>query len=136
MAPGDLLILTADHGHYLPLHRGMSQPESKKITFLMTGNVLKQEWKGKQIDKVVGQHDIAGTLMRMLGKKNDFIFSRNIFCNGPGFGFYCNESAAGVITDQGKFTFFFDNETLNGDIALEKLTKAYLQKTYAAFISK
>lgn len=131
-----LFILTADHGHYLPLHRDLSQKESKKITFLMTGPVIKSEWRGKVIEKTVAQHDIAGTLMRQLNLENKFEFSRNIFENSPGFGFYCNEVAAGIVTDTADYNFFFDNETFKGNPALQQLAKAYLQKTYSAFISK
>lgn len=131
-----LFILVADHGHYLPQKRDMTRPESKKITFLMTGNVLQEQWKGKVIERFVSQHDIAGTLLKMMGHENIFPFSRNLFCNGNGLGFYCNENSVGVITEKGDFTFYYDNNQKKGNTDLEDIAKAYLQITYADFIAK
>ena len=131
-----LFILVADHGHYLPMRRDMSRPESKKVTLLFTGNVIEDSWKGKTIERVVAQHDIAGTLMNIMGRKNNFPFSRNMFCDALGLGFYCNENSVGVITEKGNFTFYYDNNQKKGNPDLEKIAKAYLQVTYADFIAK
>lgn len=131
-----LFVLVADHGHYLPLNRNLNFPESRRVTLLFTGGALHPNLKGKSIERVVAQHDIAATISAGLSLGQHYPFSRNMLRSKNGFGFYCNENATGIITDKAHHIFFFGNSQHDGDPQLEKLNKSYLQRAYADFVSR
>ena len=85
-----LFVIVADHGHPSPAQRDFFEPAYKKIPLLFFGKVLKNEFKGKTIAKVVSQVDLASTLTSQFDIKNDvFKFSKDFFNpHCPEFAYY------------------------------------------------
>lgn len=62
-----LVIIVADHGHYLPHNRGNHSAERHRIPLLFTGGALKPEYRGTT-NSTFGCHvDLGATLLEQLG---------------------------------------------------------------------
>lgn len=131
-----LYILVADHGHRLPLNRDYFEPAARRIPVLFYGMPLNQSFRGKLIDRVSSQHDLATTLLWMTQKgESKFKWSRNMF-GDPASGFaYLNQDQS--------FTWITSTDTtriqLNQDIEIpdksrSKQAWAYLQTLYRTFL--
>lgn len=130
-----LFVLIADHGHELPLNRDMNNPESHRICFMLYGNVIEKNMRGKKIDKVIAQHDIASTLLHQLHIKSEkFIWSRDVFNNGyfP-FAYYANENAIGTITEYEADVYYFNQP--NQYTANDAMGKALVQQLYKDYMN-
>lgn len=75
-----LVLLLADHGHFLPKHRSSHEAERHRIPFLITGGALLPELRGRQ-DSTFGCHvDVAATLLHQLGlDAHRFPWSKDLF---------------------------------------------------------
>lgn len=132
-----LIVLVADHGHYLPLNRNLNKAESRKITLILTGGALHASQRGRVIDRVVAQHDLAGTIAGAFGLDAEkYIWSRNLLTSKKGFASFCNENVSGIVVDGARHEFYFANSLSEGNPEFEILNKAYLQKTYADFVAR
>lgn len=140
-----LFIMVADHGHHLPNDHSLSHPASRRITLMFTGGALKEEYKGKTIDRVVEQTCIPSTLLAQLGKNTKaFPWSRNVFAPGyKEFAYYSLENVLGWITPQQNLVYSYvpprverlemkADSTLNDSILLD--AKAYLQALYDQYL--
>ncbi len=99
-----LFVLIADHGHRLPKNTNdIYVAKRYHIPLLMVGGALKNEFKGKTIDKFGGQTDLASTLLTQLNISDEpFKYSNNLLdSNLPGFAFYCWDNGFGIV-DQNK----------------------------------
>jgi phosphoglycerol transferase MdoB-like AlkP superfamily enzyme len=131
-----VFILVADHGHTLPLKRDMNTKEAKKVTLIMTGNRISENMRGQKINYTVAQHDIAATVMEMIGKKFPSEFSYNFFKRKSNFAYFSNERVLGFVNDSSEYIYHFGNRSFTGNVKLEAMSKAYLQKVYDDFISR
>lgn len=62
-----LVIIVADHGHYLPHNRGHYAAERHRIPLLFTGGALQPAFRGT-VNQTYGSHtDLANTLLRQIG---------------------------------------------------------------------
>lgn len=62
-----LFIVVADHGHRLPVaDLQIYDPQHFRLPLLFFGDVIRPEFRGKVIDKVANQTDIACTLLTQL----------------------------------------------------------------------
>jgi phosphoglycerol transferase MdoB-like AlkP superfamily enzyme len=105
-----LFVLTADHGHRLPLYRPNNyMPERYRIPLLLVGDVLKKEYRGVRKTTIASQSDIAATLLAQLGLPcDDFNWSNNIFNkNRNDYAFYNFHTGFALRTPQQ--TTVFDN---------------------------
>ena len=140
-----LFVLVADHGHHLPNNRDLTLSEARRITFMLAGGALKQEYKGKTIDKVVEQTCIASTLLTQLGKDaKDFPWSRDVFDPGyKEFSYYSLENVLGWVTPQQKIVHTYippqtlmlektADPALNDSLLLD--ARAYLQALYDQYL--
>lgn len=104
-----LIVIAADHGHYLPHNRGNHTSERHRIPFLITGGALKPELRGTQ-NTTFGCHvDFAATLLGQLGlSAQRFEWSNDLFTlDAPHFGFWTFDDGFGIArADQ---TLVFDN---------------------------
>ena len=75
-----LVIVVADHGHYLPHNTNMYSAARHRIPFLLTGGALREELRGT-VDHTPGSHvDLAATLLAQLGLPRDrFEWSNDLF---------------------------------------------------------
>ena len=71
-----IVIISADHGHYLPITG--NRANDYRIPVLWLGGALKKQ--NLVVDKTVDQLDIAGSLVQQLHfNSNPFVFSKNVF---------------------------------------------------------
>jgi phosphoglycerol transferase MdoB-like AlkP superfamily enzyme len=141
-----LFIFIADHGHLYPKNKyDIFEPQRYHIPMLFYGDVIKAEFKGKQITKTGSQQDLAATLMAQLGlDAKGFLWSKNLLnpYSKP-FAFFSWDNGLGFIND--KHCITFDNIGKNilynnhpGDTAQSlrnlNLGKSYLQTAYQQFI--
>ena len=104
-----LIIIVADHGHYLPHNRGNHTAERHRIPLLITGGALKPELRGTQ-NTTFGSHvDFAASLLGQVGPSaHRFEWSNDLFtADAPHFGFWTFDDGFGIArADQ---TIVFDN---------------------------
>ncbi|WP_423148253.1 LTA synthase family protein [Rubrolithibacter danxiaensis] len=142
-----LFIVVADHGHRLPGEKYDSyHPLRYKIPLLLFGNAIKPEYRGKRIETIGSQTDIAATLLSQL-KIDDpsFNWSRNLLNpKAIDFAFFDWDNGFGVVTD--KQTVTFDNvgkniiyrknaEKKSNDESILKIGKAYMQTVFEQYLN-
>lgn len=75
-----LFVFVSDHSFDSHVKRTVEHKDRNKIPLLFYGNVLKDEWKGREINRTVSQLDIAATLLHELDLPSDkYPWSRNLF---------------------------------------------------------
>ena len=129
-----LVVLVPDHLGAYPEHISNLTPDRYQIPLIMIGGAVKEP---KVIDTIGSQHDIAATLLSMLGLPHDeFTFSKDMLNPAnPHFAFFTVPDAFGMVTDDN--TLIFDNQA--GKTVYDDGThpganlrkgQAYLQKLY------
>lgn len=106
-----LFILVADHGHRLPRNTSEAyDPRKYHIPLLFFGDVIKDEFKGKRINLLGNQTDIAATLLAQMGLPHqDFQWSKNLLnpYSKP-FAFFDWDNGLGFM--QPEQSISYDNE--------------------------
>lgn len=95
-----LFVVVADHGHRLPANWPLNDARRYHIPLLFFGDVIKPEFKGKKVNKIMSQSDLAGILLAQLGIENKhFPWSRNVLAEDyPEYAFYTTKGVVGVKT--------------------------------------
>lgn len=139
-----LFVLVADHSH--ETYKGWKYHEAgyQHIPMLWLGGALKDEWRGKQWDKLCSYIDLPPTLLNQLQIKNsDFRWSHDIFNPyTPQFVAFQNILGIAWLTPQGSLSLDFGQDKIycgsmpNEDIQAEELKKAraYLQVLYQSYL--
>jgi phosphoglycerol transferase MdoB-like AlkP superfamily enzyme len=141
-----LFIFVADHGHILPKGREeVYIPQRYHIPLLFFGEVIKEAYRGKQMDKTGSQVDIASTLLHQLDiGAESFTWSKNLlnpytkpfayFSWDNGMGFIDNKQCI-TFDNVGKMILYNDKpEDTKHTQSLTRNGKAYLQTVYQQFI--
>lgn len=129
-----LLIVVPDHLGCYPKDIDNFQLYRYQIPMVMLGGVVRTP---QHVDTMASQHDIAATLLGMMGiDHSEFTFSKDIFDKrSPHFAFFTVPDAVGMVTDDN--AVIYDN--VSGKTMLNKgrqpnknlmPAKAYLQKLY------
>lgn len=102
-----LFIIMADHSHNSYRNWSFTTPAYHKIPLLFYGDVIKDEFRGKQISRLSNQSDLAATLMNQMGlSANEFKWSRNLFNPySPEFAYFSFEEGVGFVVPQGHFVY-------------------------------
>lgn len=139
-----LFIFVSDHSHESQYNRPSQGAERNRIPLLFFGDVINPQWRGKIIDKVVSQLDIAATLLTQLNlPAQDFPWSKNIFNPyAPQFAAINYLTGAGFITPGGHVSlqdeypgFLLTDLTNQDSIArLKRIDQAYEQEAYQYFL--
>ena len=134
-----IVIISADHGHYLPITG--KRADDYRIPVLWLGGALNKQ--NIVVDKTVNQLDIAGTLMKQLHlPASPFPFSKNVFdSTSKHWAFFTYNDGIGFVTDSsrllfdnaGKRTVFEEGKTNKGQ---EQMAKALMQKVYNDFLKR
>jgi phosphoglycerol transferase MdoB-like AlkP superfamily enzyme len=134
-----IVIISADHGHYLPITG--KRADDYRIPVLWLGGALTKQ--NVVIDKTVNQIDMAGSLIRQLNFPDDpFRFSKNIFdSTSKHWAFFTYNDGIGFVTDSsrtlfdnaGKRTVFDEGKS---NIEHEKIAKALMQEIYSDFLKR
>src|SRR5688572_3078608 len=134
-----IVIISADHGHYLPVTG--KRADDYRIPVLWLGGALRKQ--NIVIDKTVSQLDMAGSLAKQLHFKTEpFPFGKNVFdSTSKHWAFFTYNDGIGFVTDSsrllfdntGKRTVFEEGKTNKEQ---ERIAKALMQKLYADFLKR
>ena len=139
-----LFILVADHSHNSYRNWSFSTPLYHKIPLLMFGDVIKEEFRGKKIDRLSNQSDLASTLLHQLDiPAGEFHWSKNLFNPySPQFAYYSFEEGLGWIRPSGHFVYDANvkhfNEVSIPDQERDSVIregKSYLQVLFEEYMS-
>ncbi|HEV8271458.1 MAG TPA: sulfatase-like hydrolase/transferase [Chitinophagaceae bacterium] len=134
-----IVIISADHGHYLPITG--KRADDYRIPILWLGGALKKH--NVIIDKTVDQLDMAGSLAQQLHFKTDpFTFGKNVFdSTSKHWAFFTYNDGIGFVTDSSRT--LFDNlgkrivfEEGKSNTEHERIAKALMQKLYTDFLNR
>ncbi|MCP4910996.1 MAG: LTA synthase family protein [Bacteroidetes bacterium] len=138
-----LFLIVADHSHDTYNHWPVHKKEYRRVPMLLFGDVLKEEFRGTQMDRISSQTDIPVTLLQQLGLNAlEFTWSRNLFNpTTPEFAFYESDDGVGWITPDGYFVYSnrtgdLMEITLNNQIKDSVIMdgKSYLQVLFQQFM--
>jgi len=134
-----IVIISADHGHYLPVTG--KRADDYRIPILWLGGALKKQ--NVVIGKTIDQLDMAGSLTQQLHFKTDpFPFGKNVFdSTSKHWAFFTYNDGIGFVTDSsrllfdntGKRTVFEEGKTNKEH---ERIAKALMQKLYTDFLRR
>jgi phosphoglycerol transferase MdoB-like AlkP superfamily enzyme len=143
-----LFILVADHGHRLPRNIAEAyDPVKYHIPLLFFGDVIKPEYRGKKINKLGGQTDIAATLLAQLGlSHNQFTWSKDLLNpTSKDFAFFNWDNGFGFMTPQQSISYdnsgrriVYKGNKNAGEAATDKTLqqgKAFLQVVYTEYMA-
>jgi len=143
-----LFILVADHGHRLPKSTSMAyNPAKYHIPLLFLGDVIKPEYRGKQISKLGNQTDIAATLLAQLNLPHQqFEWSKDLlnpYSNE--FAFFDWDNGFGYLTPQqavsydnsGQRMIYIRNKQAPGSLTNKTLLygKAFMQQIFTEYLA-
>ena len=141
-----LFVFIADHGHILPkMTNEVYMPARYHVPMLFYGEVIKPAYRGKKIERLGSQVDLAATLLSQLNMNaKQFTWSKNLMnpYTKP-FAFFSWDNGLGMITDQHSVSFDNTGKNIlyNSDGANASQTeltlkqgKAYLQTVFQQFI--
>ncbi|MDL2315193.1 sulfatase-like hydrolase/transferase [Bacteroidales bacterium OttesenSCG-928-C19] len=140
-----LFIFVADHAHYLPNNQPAYAQERHWIPCMFYGKVLKDEFKGKTIDKVASQSDFPKTLLTQLNIEHpEYSWGKNILnSNQVPFAFYTFDEGFGLINNEQTIIYdcrledviyVKDTALFKQDSSILQQGKALLQKEMDDFI--
>jgi phosphoglycerol transferase MdoB-like AlkP superfamily enzyme len=140
-----LFIFIADHSHPSYKQRSFHSAEYHKIFLLLSGDVIKDEYKGIKISTIGSQVDLVAVLFSQLGMKyNEFRWSKNLlnpYC--PGFASVGFEEGIGWIRPAGNFFYdkrlnIFHNMEIAPEYRDSLITegKAYLQLVFQQYLDQ
>jgi phosphoglycerol transferase MdoB-like AlkP superfamily enzyme len=134
-----IVIISADHGHYLPVTG--KRADDYRIPILWLGGALKE--RNVVVDKTVCQLDMAASLIQQFHfNTSPFPFAKNIFdSTSKHWAFFTYNDGIGFVTDSSRL--LFDNagkrtvfEEGKANAEHEKIAKALMQKVYTDFLKR
>lgn len=143
-----LFVLVADHGHRLPksIHAAYD-PGKYHIPLLFFGDVIKPEYRGRQINKLGNQTDIAATLLAQLNlPKAQFKWSKDLlnpYTNefafydwDNGFGFMLPQQAV-AYDNSGERMIYTRNPNADKSVTSKTLLygKAFMQEIFTEYLN-
>jgi phosphoglycerol transferase MdoB-like AlkP superfamily enzyme len=136
-----LFVIVADHGHRLPKEKyAISESQRFHIPLVLFGDVIKPEYRGKQLPVFGSQTDIAKTVLGQVGLDGSwFAFSQDLFATHPdrGYAFFDWDNGFGVISKQGFTSYDNAGKRLikqEGSKHLLPFGQAYMQKVFATYM--
>jgi phosphoglycerol transferase MdoB-like AlkP superfamily enzyme len=139
-----LFVFVADHGRSYPGNPFHTTPSFFKIPLLFWGPTLKEEFRGKDLNKIASQTDIVSTLLHQMKiSSEEYPYSRNLMCTDhEQFAIYTSSLGYGMISTEGDFFYQmlqqkFTNNTYSADKQEEALrfTRLYLKAVWERFKS-
>ena len=101
-----LFIIVADHSHNSPIYRRLAQKERFKIPMLWYGDVLKDEYKARKMNRLGSHIDISSTLLGQLNiDYSEFNFSTNLFNRSAYLIPYAFPKGYGIIKPKEYYAF-------------------------------
>jgi phosphoglycerol transferase MdoB-like AlkP superfamily enzyme len=137
-----IFLFVSDHGHASPLNTNPIKSEYFRVPFLIYGKPLKAEFKGKRMDNIGSQGDIAATLLYQLGEDNSpFVWSKDLLNpKVPQFAFHSVIRGYGWVSPNGNHVFHMDgnsivynNYTPEKEVADIENCNAFITRLYQAY---
>jgi len=102
-----IFVLVADHGHASNVQQNPSESAYNRIPLLIFGQPLKEEYKGKRIEHLGSQIDIARTLSFQIGGDfQQYRWAKDLLNpNAPQYALHTINRGFGWITPHGNFTY-------------------------------
>lgn len=102
-----LFVIVADHACKFPKLRNIYEIERHKIPMLLIGGAIKNEFKGKIINTVGSQTDIAETILSQVNITNTYFSrSKNLFAaHKPHFAYYAFDNGFGIINSSSQLVY-------------------------------
>lgn len=134
-----LVMISADHGHYLPITG--KRADDYRIPVLWLGGALNKQ--NRIVEKTVSQLDITGSLLQQFHiPENPFRFGKNLFdSSSRHWSFFTYNDGIGFVTDSSRI--LFDNAGKRvvfeeGKVGKEHIgiAKALMQVVYADFLKR
>ena len=129
-----LIVLISDHGHPYPGKTPDYAPEKYRIPVIFTGGAVKQT---DEVSKVMGQHDLAATLLAQLGRDHrEYQFSRNMLSKEVmNFAYYNYRQGIGMLTDTTQVIYDIETkaapeEQYRGNLEYAELFRIYLEEDF------
>jgi len=136
-----LFVFVSDHSHHTPLAWSRNNPKWHHIPMLFFGEVIKKEYRGKEIDAVVSQHDLGATLLSQLSIDHQkFSFSRDLFCTEyKPSAYFSVTDGYGIITPDGYVAYDIVNKRFKGQDSNNSETlllqgQLYLEYLFQTFL--
>ena len=138
-----VVVLVADHGHPQPGNTPNYAPIKFHIPLLLTGGALLPAARGRKVDTIGSQTDVAATLLGQLGlPATAYSFSHDLLRPAArSFAFYSFTDGFGLLTPQD--TVVYDNvgrnliyQTPGTPAPVVELGKAYEQVSFEDFLRK
>lgn len=139
-----LFILVSDHSHDTQYDYPKQDGERNRIPLLFYGDVIKPEWRGRVVQKIVSQLDISATLLSQMQLPHAaFPWSKNALNPyAPQFAAINYLTGSGFVTPDGFVSledqypgFLLTNMKDSSKIhQLKRLNQAYEQQAYHYFL--
>lgn len=109
-----VFVFVADHGHASPTLTDPGVAKFYHIPLLFYGEPIKDIYRGKRMDVVGSQADIAATLIhQMKGDASRYPWSKDLMNpKVPQFAFYSIIRGYGWVTPKGNLTWSFDQKAI------------------------
>ena len=107
-----VFVLIADHGHASPYVQNPNLAGYFHVPLLIIGEPVKKEFRGKKIETLGSQADIARTLIHQLGGNAErYPWSKDLLNpNCPQFALHTINRGYGWITPEGNFSYHMDGK--------------------------
>ncbi len=138
-----LFVIVADHGHADHKDFSVYDSEYHRIPFILFGEVIKPEYRGKEIKDVFSQLDITPTILKQMGlgdESKQYVWGKNMF--NPftkHISYFCSFAGGGMVSNDGQIGFqhglddliinsYQDNKTMSD--SLSRIGKAFQQAVF------
>ena len=117
-----IFVVVSDHGHASPGINSPFETAFFNIPMLIFGEPIINEYRGKKINKIGSQADLAATLLHQLHMDSEeFLYSKDLMSpNAQEFAFYSTIRGYGYINPLGNIRYNFDAKKF---ISSDELTK-------------
>ncbi|MFQ3332551.1 MAG: phosphoglycerol transferase MdoB-like AlkP superfamily enzyme [Thalassomonas sp.] len=125
-----LFVIVADHSHSSPIKRRVAQKERYKIPMLWIGEVLSEQYKGKQHNKMGSHIDIISSVLGQLNINNKaYNFGNDLFNPAAKSVVpYAFHKGYGLIRAEANYAFSESYNKVFESIATDSLQKAVIKK--------
>lgn len=128
-----LFVFVADHGHPSPLNQNPSSSAYNRIPLLFWGNVIDSAYRGKEIETLGSQADLATTLLNQMGLSTDgYPWSKDLMNPlVPQFALHTITRGYGWVVPSGNYTYQMQSDFWVEDKLPKKQRKQEIERSHA-----
>ena len=125
-----LFVIVADHSHSSPIKRRVAQKERYKIPMLWMGEVLSEQYQGKQHHKMGSHIDISPSILAQLNLNNKaYHFGNDLFNSTTEIAVpYAFHKGYGLIRPEANYAFSESYNKVFESRAADSIQKAKIKK--------